>query len=344
MPSQAKATKASGVCSHCLSSRQLHLRDGRVHQHGPRSSPCPGSNLPPLGPGSGLGTATGFDMPDVYVDALDSLTPVVAAPASLAPNTVDAPSGSSMQSEPGIPAFPFPYSVCQGPTLKLICKGARASCSQALVSILRGICTTPDSSDVWRALLGFAPFILAKPPRAGHRRSLANIIKGRVESWVRDPAGCCIDEPSRPICDGRPRRSDALITAVNSKLEDGNIRAAVRILCEQSSPAIPNAHNLDILREKHPVDPCPSKLLELPDPASTNPLQVTEPEVLEALRSLPAGAAGAPGGFRPSHLLDLLSHGETAPALISALTDFSNLLLRGGAVLKRSGQSSLAET
>jgi len=101
-------------------------------------------------------------------------------------------------------------------------------------------------------------------------------------------------------------------------------------LCEQSVPAIPNAHNSDILRERHPVDPCPSKLSELPDPASTNPLQITEAEVVEAIRSFPAGSAGRPDGFRPSHLLDLLGHRETAPALIGALTDFSNLLLRGG--------------
>src|ERR1043165_2442092 len=39
--------KASGVCSVCGVIRQLHVKDGRVHLHGPRNNPCPGSNQPP---------------------------------------------------------------------------------------------------------------------------------------------------------------------------------------------------------------------------------------------------------------------------------------------------------
>src|SRR5678815_472737 len=40
--------KARGTCSVCHVSRQLHLKDGRVHLHGSRADPCPGSNKPPL--------------------------------------------------------------------------------------------------------------------------------------------------------------------------------------------------------------------------------------------------------------------------------------------------------
>ena len=41
-------TKESGVCSACLSVRQLDLKDGNVHVHRPRPSRCPGSDKPPL--------------------------------------------------------------------------------------------------------------------------------------------------------------------------------------------------------------------------------------------------------------------------------------------------------
>src|SRR6218665_286997 len=43
-----KTAKASGVCSLCLSVRQLHKRDGYVHVHGFKNDPFKGSRLPPL--------------------------------------------------------------------------------------------------------------------------------------------------------------------------------------------------------------------------------------------------------------------------------------------------------
>jgi hypothetical protein len=39
--------KSNGTCSVCFVKRQLHLKDGTVHLHGPRLDPCPGSNKPP---------------------------------------------------------------------------------------------------------------------------------------------------------------------------------------------------------------------------------------------------------------------------------------------------------
>ena len=48
-PLSQKAAKQSGVCSICFATRQIHLKDGTLHLHGPRHKPCPGSNLPPIG-------------------------------------------------------------------------------------------------------------------------------------------------------------------------------------------------------------------------------------------------------------------------------------------------------
>ena len=42
------ANKDSGTYSVCLSTRQLHLKDGTVHQHEPRGNICPGSDKLPL--------------------------------------------------------------------------------------------------------------------------------------------------------------------------------------------------------------------------------------------------------------------------------------------------------
>lgn len=50
---------------------------------------------------------------------------------------------------------------------------------------------------------------------------------------------------------------------------------------------------------------------------------------MTAIHSFPPGSAGGPDGLRPQHLLELVSCDEVGPALIAALTDFTNLLLRG---------------
>ena len=36
------------MCSAHRATRQLHVKDGTVHNHGPRANPCPGSHEPPL--------------------------------------------------------------------------------------------------------------------------------------------------------------------------------------------------------------------------------------------------------------------------------------------------------
>jgi len=47
-PLSQSVNKSNGSCSVCLATRQLHLRDGTIHRHGPRHDPCPGSGKPPF--------------------------------------------------------------------------------------------------------------------------------------------------------------------------------------------------------------------------------------------------------------------------------------------------------
>ena len=44
----SQTANKSGPCSVYLTTRQLHLKDGTVHQHGPRDNRCPGSDKLPL--------------------------------------------------------------------------------------------------------------------------------------------------------------------------------------------------------------------------------------------------------------------------------------------------------
>jgi len=58
-------------------------------------------------------------------------------------------------------------------------------------------------------------------------------------------------------------------------------------------------------------------------------LEVTEAEVLKAVRSFPAGSAGGPDGLRPQHILHLISCPVQGRETLTALTGFINLLLKG---------------
>ena len=82
-PLSQEANKSSGVCSVCLATRQLHLRDGTfLHRHGPRDSPCPGSNTLPLSVTAQRGKS-GFisDQPALSAKA-DKSTPGSSGPSS----------------------------------------------------------------------------------------------------------------------------------------------------------------------------------------------------------------------------------------------------------------------
>ena len=84
------------------------------------------------------------------------------------------------------------------------------------------------------------------------------------------------------------------------------------------------------LQEKHPLAPTDRRPLLCPSPPPQQPLQVTEAEVAKAIKSFPPGSSGGPDGLRPQHLLDLIKCAESGGELLSAITAFVNLLLRGG--------------
>lgn len=67
--------------------------------------------------------------------------------------------------------------------------------------------------------------------------------------------------------------------------------------------------------ERHPLDAYPGGLLSLPDPAAIAHVQVTESNVLDAIRLFPTSNDGGGGDeFRPGYLLKLVNHRETSVA------------------------------
>ena len=121
--------------------------------------------------------------------------------------------------------------------------------------------------------------------------------------------------------------AESLAAAVRAKIEDGNIRAAARILCSDEKPAAEDAATLKALKQRHP--PVPSDFSCPPDPTQFGSIQVTETDITRAIRSFPAGSSGGPDGLRPQHILDMTACPARGQDLITAITSLVNLLLDG---------------
>jgi len=296
-PLSQEANKSSGVCRVCLATRQLHLRDGTVHKHGPRDAPCPGSNTKPLSVSAQQGN---FSVQPVSVTNSATASQVPPVPALDKP--IWSPSGFAL--------------------IKHIPKSARPACASHLASLLRSIVQYPSLVGKWLDLFNWGGAVLKPPKRGGKRHNLTSTIKKRISM---PPAEETSDMPVEAI---RRRNTPTIGQAVAAKLEDGNVRAAVRLLVSADTPAAPSEESLSKLKEKHP--PASGKAGHLPAPQRDNCLMVEESEVRRAVLSFPTGSAGGPDFLRPQHIRDMMMCQESGHDFLAALTAFINLVLSGG--------------
>ena len=255
--SQPLTTQARGICPVCRKVGRLFGSEGLLYRHGPHNHPCPGSGRPPAG--AALGGPS------------QSMTNV---------NGVATNSGSGNAGSENTLNHPEPR-----PMLKHVPKTARATCCAKLSSILRDICNNPDDTNHWDALLNFGTNILVKPVRGGRRQNIARIITNRCDGSLPGHAGARYDSV-------RFRDPDATIAAaVSSKIEDGNLRAAIRILSSNERLAPFSEEARSKLQDKHP--PANPGRRNFQDPSDFIALSVTEDKVREAIRLFPAGSSGA---------------------------------------------------
>jgi len=305
-PLSQDANKSSGTCSVCLATRQLHNRDGTVHKHGPRDSPCPGSNKPPL---------------SVSMNS----TSAAASSASSASLASAVGSASVVQNVSQVQSPPI-WSPPDFTLVKHIPKSARAACASHLATLLRSVASNPGCVSKWIGLVNWGGAILHPPKRGGKRHNLAASIKDRISSFKATASPGDLsgqEEVKRTRTSGDSRLSQA----VSAKLEDGNIRAAIRLLMSEDTPAAPSAESFDKLSQKHP--PASVSAADLPCPSQGQCLSVDEAEVRRAVLSFPAGSAGGPDGLRPQHIRDMLLCREAGSEFLTALTAFVNMVLSG---------------
>ena len=202
----------------------------------------------------------------------------------------------------------------------------RPSCNAYLFTLLSKLCATPNNISHWRAFLNFAPSFLFKPRRAGKRQNLSSIIKKRFgDAQASQPSANA--EVNDYVHQSRITKARSLASLIASKMEDGDVSCAIRLLHLEDKPVYDSDDIYQKLIDRHPQ--IPSSRLPFNDPRYTNALQVSEKDILLALRSFPAGSSGGPDGLRPKHLLDLCNCKATGQSLLSAISSLINLLLEG---------------
>ena len=118
----------------------------------------------------------------------------------------------------------------------------------------------------------------------------------------------------------------SLAAAVTSKMEEGNMRAAVRLLCSDERPAEFSDASLKALQAKHPLQATDKR--EFPS-LESHSLSFDKSNVIDAIRSFFNGSGGGPDGFKPGVLKNLVNCKELLETFPEALTDFVILLLLG---------------
>jgi len=222
-PLSQTAGKFSGTFSVCLATRQLHLKDGKIHRHGSRDNPCPRSNKPPLDAGTQSNAC------------LNQRMPIASSSDTPSENTIASPTVNDVWSPSAVHA------------IKHIPKSARAACASHLAVLLREVATHPEVLSSWISVFNWSAVILPPPKRGGKRHNLTNTIKNRVASFSGSSPQMSDKQTGRSASD-----SALLSQAVAAKLEDGNVRAAIRILNSEESPEPPSLASLSKLQEKHP--------------------------------------------------------------------------------------------
>src|SRR6218665_4004201 len=288
-PLSQTAKKANGICSVCHNIWKLHQSDGIVYRHGHRDNPCLGSNRPPL---SVVAMQAHTDSASTDAVSTQSTSTTVLSPGLVQ----TAPAHSC--------ALLLPRQLNQTHT-----KGARPAIANLLIELIDLIARDPANEDNWDTLLSFGTHTMLPPGRGVKRHNLSHIIKKRVETFGSNIAAGSfflnLANGTGSTINRKTKWSEAnsIARAVSSKLEEGNIHAAVRILCSNESPVQADSESLEELLKMHPP---PMNMSEPPLPPSNSlAFQTTEGDVMRMVRSFPAGSAGGLMEYAPSTCLIL---------------------------------------
>lgn len=201
--------------------------------------------------------------------------------------------------------------------MKRIPRGARVQAAIALAICIDKCVSEPEVGRNWENLLTFAYCSLKVPVKQVKNVSLTTLVKRNIEKRE-----LTIPKPTTK------NRSISLSQRVESKIADGDVRGAVKLISSKDTLAKQDVITLERLREKHPPPAVTSLTFEQPD-ETIEPLQVSEKEVYVTIRHFPNGSSSGSDGILPEHLKELTSPaiGEAGIRLLRAITKLCNMML-----------------
>ena len=204
--------------------------------------------------------------------------------------------------------------------IKRIPRSARQPCSALLSTLIDDAVRHVDSLDKWSLLMNFASIVLQKPSRGGRKHNIGKLICSRVAKWPNLSIDPIDNFGSSKRKSGSLSAEELRAKAAVSKLEDGNIRAAVRIICSSDEPAADSAAaTLDALIANIPMPPADICFPNISLDGPFEPLQVSEDYVRRAVISFPPGSSGSLDSLSPQHLKDMIGL-DGSPELLPSLT------------------------
>jgi len=211
-----------------------------MHSHGPG---CPGSGQPPV-----LGSVTSVSLRQ-NVKAQSSST----KPSDSTHNSADS---SQLPSQSPTEIIEF-LRLRRCRVLKRVPKALRIPAAEKLAETLRQVVADPDCIGKWVDLLLFTFSCFAVPGQRGGKRHLASLAS-KINAAV---ASFPVSTPSTPtpvLHKVKPSKSrlhslDNLAARVSSKLEDGDIRGAIRLAASDDTMAPFDDVTAAALQSKHPA-------------------------------------------------------------------------------------------
>ena len=218
-------------------------------------------------------------------------------------------------------------------------KGARDAWAETFGDTLSTICRDPSDLDSWHKFFMLCSCILASPARGGRRswRETVKLVKSRLRQWqagdiqelwsdvlvAEDKLSRQWKKPNKAPQETLQRTN---ARRARSAVEEGQYRKVIQALCSEGL-APPSTAFLEEMLAKHPQVSPPQIPLD-PVPLSAD---ISEGDVLRALKSFSGGSAPGPSGCRANHLKEavLCPSPDHSAFALRALTEIVKLLCAG---------------
>jgi hypothetical protein len=164
-PLSQAANEQSGLCGHCRTTHQRHIKDGMVHRHGHRGNPCPGLHRSTLSicdqsgatAASGMSSSSGPSQPVLLEDGTGT-----------DPGRVSIPRVLGLPLEGGGSLDGPHWSPVDLPIIKRIHRAPRRLCTLHLSHLYHRILDSPSVVHNWIELMSWcAPFVSTRAQARG---------------------------------------------------------------------------------------------------------------------------------------------------------------------------------